>query len=90
MSPTTSKHSLGESALRTFGQVALVNQAWDNVTVLQVEIIVGAEDIGGYDTSEGRAVLLMVGSIGDINDPLGMGIATVGVVRLAIMNLWEK
>ncbi len=64
-----------------------MNEPGDHVAVLQVEVVVGAEDVGWDDAGEHAAVLLVVGLVGDVNDALCMGIATVGVVGFAIVNL---
>lgn len=45
----------------TLGQVHLVDQARQHVAILNVEVVVGPEDVGGDDSSEGTAVLLEVG-----------------------------
>ena len=44
----------------TFGEVALVNEAWDDMAVLQLVVVVWSVDIGGDDTGEGTAMLGMV------------------------------
>ena len=46
----------------TLGQVHLVDEARQYVAVLDTEVVVGPEDIGGDDSSEGAAMLLEVGS----------------------------
>lgn len=55
--------SLQHSRSLTFCQVALVNQPWDDVAILEVEVIVTAKDVGWNDTGEHAAMLLMVGPV---------------------------
>lgn len=52
------------AAALTLGQVHLVDQAGQHVAVLDVEVVVGPEDVGGDDGGEGAAVLLEVGPAG--------------------------
>lgn len=49
-----------EQAL-TLGQVHLVDEAGQHVAVLDVEVVVGPEDVSGDDGGESAAVLLEVG-----------------------------
>jgi hypothetical protein len=39
----------------------LVNKARQHMAVLNVEVVMGPKDIGGYNRSEGTAMLLEVG-----------------------------
>ena len=48
------------TVLSTFGQVALVNESWNDVAVLQIEVVVGTVDVCGDHTGEHAAILLMV------------------------------
>ena len=50
----------GQRAL-TLGQVHLVDEARQYVAILDTEVVVGPEDVGGDDSGEGAAVLLEVG-----------------------------
>lgn len=44
----------------TFGQVHLVDEPRQHVAVLDVEVVVGPEDVGGDDGGEAAAVLLEI------------------------------
>ena len=44
----------------TFGEVALVNEAWDDMAIFQLVVVVWSVDIGGDDTGEGTTMLGMV------------------------------
>lgn len=46
--------------LLTFGQVHLVDEPRQHVAVLDVEVVVGPEDVGGDDGGEAAAVLLEI------------------------------
>lgn len=48
----------------TLGQVHLVNEAGQHVTILDVEVVVRPEDVGRDDGGEGAAMLLEVGPAG--------------------------
>lgn len=48
------------SAMLTFGQVDLVDEPWQDVAILDVEVVVRPKDVGGDDGSEAAAVLLKV------------------------------
>lgn len=48
----------GSPATLTFGQVDLVDEPRQDVAVLDVEVVVGPEDVGGNDGGEASAVLL--------------------------------
>lgn len=58
---TGTGHDEGGSVL--LGQVALVDQARDDVRVDQVEVVVGSEDVGGDDGGEVASELLVVSTI---------------------------
>ena len=44
------------TVLSTFGQVALVNESWNDVAVLQIEVVVGTVDVCGDHTGEHAAI----------------------------------
>lgn len=48
----------GSPATLTFGQVDLVDEPWQDVAVLDVEVVVWPEDVGGNDGGEASAMLL--------------------------------
>lgn len=48
----------GSPATLTFGQVDLVDEPWQDVAVLDVEVVVWPKDVGGNDGGETSAVLL--------------------------------
>lgn len=68
------------------GQVELVDEAGDHVAVLQVVVVMGAIHIGGDHAGEVAAILLIVGPVEDINHPLGIRVAKVGVMRGPIVD----
>lgn len=41
-----------------------MDEARQNMAILDVEVVVGPKDVGGDDSSEGAAVLLEVGPVG--------------------------
>lgn len=49
------------AAALTLCQVHLVDEARQHVAILNVEVVVRPEDIGGDDSSEGAAMLLKIG-----------------------------
>lgn len=48
----------GSPATLTFGQVDLVDEPWQDMAVLDVEVVVRPEDVCGNDGGEASAVLL--------------------------------
>lgn len=63
------------------GEVELVDEAGDHVAVLQVVVVMGTVHVGGDHAGEVAAVLLVVGPVEDIDHPLGVRVAKVGVMR---------
>lgn len=56
--PVFPKKIPGSPATLTFGQVDLVDEPRQDVAVLDVEVVVWPEDVGGNDGGEASAVLL--------------------------------
>ena len=50
----------GGAGIHTFCDVGLVNEAGDDMAILDVEIVVGAKDVGRDHTREFAAMLLLV------------------------------
>lgn len=59
--PTLPKKAIRSPAALTFGQVDLMDKPWQDVAVLNVEVVMWPEDVGGNDGGEAAAVLLKVG-----------------------------
>ena len=75
-----------EGLVVLLGEVALVDEAGDDVAALDVEGVVGAVDVGGDDGGELAAVLLVVEAVEDLDHPLGVGVALVAEVRRAVVD----
>lgn len=58
--PVSPKKIPGSPATLTFGQVDLVDEPRQDVAVLDVEVVVRPEDVGGNDGGEVSAVLLRI------------------------------
>jgi hypothetical protein len=58
-----------------------VDETGDDVGVLQVEVVVLAEDVGGDDGGVVAPVLGLVHAVLDVDHALGVGVALVGEVR---------
>lgn len=58
--PTLSQKAISSPAALTFGQVDLVDEPWQDVAILNVEVVMWSKDVGGDDGSEAAAVLLKV------------------------------
>ena len=56
------------------------------MAILNVEVVVRPEDVGGDDGGEAAAVLLKVTPVLDIDHPLGIGVAEIGAVRWPIVD----
>ena len=67
-----------------------VNNAWNDVTVFYVEVVVGSKDIGGNDGGELAAVLLVVEVVHDVDGPFGVAVARVRRVWGPVVNLGCK
>lgn len=50
----------GNPATLTFGQVDLVDEPWQDVAVLDVEVVVRPENVGGNDGGEASTMLLRI------------------------------
>ncbi len=57
------QHTISPVAVLTFGDVTLVNQSRDHMTVLQVEVVMGTIDICRYDAGECAPMLVVVGPV---------------------------
>ena len=68
------------------GLVELVNQARDDVSALNLVVIVGTVDVGGHDCGEVASVLLGIQTIHHLDHSLGVGVAFVGIVWRTQMN----
>jgi len=68
----------GEGGVVLLGQVALVDEAGDDVAVLDGEVVVRAVDVGGDDGGEVAPVLLGVGAVHGVDEALGVGVSLVG------------
>ena len=75
----------GEGGAVLFGQVALVDEAGDDVAVLDGEVVVRAVDVGGDDGGEVAAILLGVGAVHGVDEALGVGISLVGGVGRSVV-----
>ena len=78
-----------EAEQLTLGVVYLVDEAGDDVRVVQVVVIVRAIDVGRNDAGKAAAVLLKVRFVLDINHALGIRIAKVALVRRPVVDLWN-
>ena len=68
------------------GLVGLVDQAGNDMALLDVEVVVRPEHVTGDDGGEHAAVLLVVGLVLDVDHPLGVGVAEVGGVRRTVVD----
>ena len=75
----------GEGGVVLLGQVALVDEAGDDVAVLDGEVVVRAVDVGGDDGGEVAPVLLGVGAVHSVDEALGVGISLVGGVGRSVV-----
>ena len=67
-------------------QVTAVNQARDNVAVVEVKVVVLPEDIRRNDRSEVATMLRLVHAVLDVHHTLRVRVAFVGEVRRAVVN----
>mmetsp|Transcript_27371 Transcript_27371/g.43257 ORF Transcript_27371/g.43257 Transcript_27371/m.43257 type:complete len:295 (-) Transcript_27371:17-901(-) len=75
----------GEGRVVLLGDVAFVDESRDDVSVLDVEVVVGAVDVCGYDGGEVAAVLLGVGPVHGVDESFGVGVSLVtGVGRSVV------
>ena len=58
-----------------------------DMPVLKVELVVGSEHVAGDHRGEEPSVLLAVAAVHHVQHPLGIGVAKVGRVRGAVVNL---
>ena len=65
-----------------------MDQPRDNVAILDAEVVVGPVDVRGDDGGEVAAVFFPIGTTGNIQHALGVGVALVGVVRRPHVQLW--
>ena len=63
-----------------------VDETGDDVGVLQVEVVVLAEDVGGDDGGVVAPVLGLVHAVLDVDHALGVGVALVGEVRGTVVD----
>jgi hypothetical protein len=74
-------------APRLHDVVQASNQTWDDVTRLEVVIIVGAENVAGDHRREETAVLLMVRLVHHVDHAFGVAVAEIRRVRGPVMDL---
>ena len=60
------------------GEVALVNQTWNDMTILNAKIVVRSINIGGNDTGKVTSIFFSIGAIHGINQSFGVGISFIG------------
>lgn len=76
----------GERSPVTLGDEALVNKSGDNVSRLEVIVVVRAENVSGDKAGEVAAVLLVVAPVENVDHTLGIGVTLVAVVGRAVVN----
>lgn len=67
-------------------QITAVNQARDDVTVVEVKVVVLPEDVRRNDRSEIATVLRLVHAVLHVHHALRIRVAFVGEVRRAVVN----
>mmetsp|Transcript_2079 Transcript_2079/g.2978 ORF Transcript_2079/g.2978 Transcript_2079/m.2978 type:complete len:360 (-) Transcript_2079:110-1189(-) len=75
----------GKFLVLLFGNVAFVDQAGNDVSVLYRKVVRRAVNVGGDDGGEIAVVLLRVGSIHGIDQTLGVGVSLVGGMGRAVV-----
>lgn len=70
----------------TLGQQTLVRQSRQHMRVLEVVVVVRTEDVGRHDRGEVAAVLFVVGTVGNVDHTLSVGVPKVGVVRGTVVD----
>ena len=66
--------------------MALVNEAWDHMSIFQIVVIVGTKDVGRNDASKVVTKLFIISPAFDINHALGIGITKVGIMWWSIVD----
>lgn len=62
-----------------------MDEAGDDVAVLDGKVVMRAVDVGGDDGGEIAPVLLGVGAVHGVDEALGVGISLVGGVRRSVV-----
>ena len=63
-----------------------MDEGGDDVSGLEVVVVVGAEDVCGDEAGEVAAVLLVVATVEDVDHALGVGVALVAVVGRPVVD----
>mmetsp|Transcript_22084 Transcript_22084/g.32060 ORF Transcript_22084/g.32060 Transcript_22084/m.32060 type:complete len:201 (+) Transcript_22084:182-784(+) len=70
----------GEVGVVTLCNVALVHQTRNDMSVLNAEVVMGPENVGGDDRREIAAIFIFVAPVEDVDHALGVCVALVGGV----------
>lgn len=63
-----------------------MNETWDDVAVVQVEVVVLAKNVGWNHSGEVATMLRLVHSVLHVHHPFSVGVSLVGEVGWPVVN----
>lgn len=76
----------GEGFTLLLAQVSSVDQTRDNMAIIEVEVVIFAENVRRNDGGEVATVLSLVHTVLQVHHALSVGVAFIGEVRRSVVN----